>query len=473
MISEITFEQLGLSREILQAVADEGYATPTAIQAEAIPVILAGRDVMASAQTGTGKTAGFTLPLLHRLQGVANTSVSPAKHPVRALIMAPTRELAIQIDESVRKYGKYLPLKVAAIYGGVNMLPQTQSLRNGVEILVATPGRLLDHIEQKVVNFSKTEILVLDEADRMLDMGFLPDIKRVMALLPQQRQSLLFSATFSLEIRRLADSLLKNPVKIEVSRKNTVNESISHVVHLVNPDSKLRLLIHLIKQAELTQALIFVKTKQSAGKLATLLAQHDITALAIHGDKNQLQRTQALEAFKLGEVEALVATDVAARGLDIDKLSHVINFELPSTPEDYIHRIGRTGRAGSKGKAISLVSEHEKELLTNIERLLNAKLELIEAPGFIADTSVPRTRLQREQTAAPRHHSGTHKRSPQSKQDPIFTQPYIPSSAAAALINPVESGGDEPHKSVLLSQKQEDTKPLPVLFKMPVKDKKK
>jgi len=471
MSVEITFEQLGLSREILLAVADEGYVTPTAIQIEAIPVILSGQDVMASAQTGTGKTAGFTLPLLQKLQAFANTSVSPAKHPVRALIMAPTRELAIQIDESVRKYGKYLPLKVAAIYGGVNMLAQTQSLRNGVEILVATPGRLLDHVEQKVVNFSRTEILVLDEADRMLDMGFLPDIKRVMALLPRQRQSLLFSATFSVEIRRLADSLLKNPVKIEVSRKNTVNESISHVAHLVNSDNKLKLLIHLIKQAELSQALIFVKTKQSAGKLATLLVQHGITALAIHGDKNQLQRTQALEAFKLGEVEALVATDVAARGLDIDKLSHVINFELPGTPEDYIHRIGRTGRAGSKGKAISLVSEHEKELLINIERLLNTKLELIEVPGFIADAPAPapRTRVQRKQTAAS-HYPAARKQSPQSKQDPIFTQPYIP-GATGALINSAEAGGDEPRKLILPYKKQEHTESLPVLFKVPARDK--
>jgi len=471
MSGKVTFGQLDLSKEILQAVADEGYVIPTAIQAEAIPVILAGQDVMASAQTGTGKTAGFTLPLLHRLQEFANTSVSPAKHPVRALIMAPTRELVIQIEESVRKYGKYLPLKVAAIYGGVNMSPQTQSLRNGVEILVATPGRLLDHVGQKVVNFSKTEILVLDEADRMLDMGFLPDIKRVMALLPQQRQSLLFSATFSVEIRKLADSLLKNPIKIEVSRKNTVNESISHVVHLVNQDNKLRLLIYLIKQAELNQTLIFVKTKQSAGKLAALLAQHDITALAIHGDKNQLQRTQALEAFKSGEVEALVATDVAARGLDIDKLSHVINFELPGTPEDYIHRIGRTGRAGSKGTAISLVSAHEKELLVNIERLLNTKLELIEVPGFIADISVSKLRLQREEKSATRRHSGTRKQSLQSKQDLIFTQPYTP-GLAAAQTHPLEASGDKPHQSILLYKKQQDTESLPVLLKVPIKNKK-
>ncbi|MCC7136518.1 MAG: DEAD/DEAH box helicase [Nitrosomonas sp.] len=470
MSSEITFAQLGLSVEILQAVADEGYVTPTAIQAEAVPVILAGRDVMASAQTGTGKTAGYTLPLLNRLQAFANTSVSPAKHPVRALIMAPTRELAIQIDESVRKYGKYLPLKVAAIYGGVSMPPQTQILRNGVEILVATPGRLLDHVEQKVVNFSKTEILVLDEADRMLDMGFLPDIKRVMALLPGQRQSLLFSATFSVEIRKLADSLLKNPIKIEVSRKNTVNESISHVVHLVRSADKLKLLVHLIRQSELTQALIFVKTKQSAGKLATLLAQHDISALAIHGDKNQQQRTQALEAFKLGEIEALVATDVAARGLDIDKLSHVINFELPGTPEDYIHRIGRTGRAGSKGKAISLVSEHEKELLVNIERLLNAKLELMDVPGFVADIPVTGSPSQGKKIVAP-HHSPARKPSLQSKQDPIFTQPYTPGGMVAPTIS-AEAGGDDSYKSILPYKKQQDTESLPVLFKVPVRDKK-
>lgn len=466
----MTFEQLGLSREILQAVADEGYVTPTAIQTKAIPVILAGRDVMASAQTGTGKTAGFTLPLLHRLQVFANTSVSPAKHPVRALIMAPTRELAIQIEESVRSYGKYLPLRVAAIYGGVNMLPQTQILRNGVEILVATPGRLLDHVEQKVINFSRTEILVLDEADRMLDMGFLPDIKRVMTLLPQQRQNLLFSATFSIEIRKLADSLLKHPVKIEISKENTVNESISHVVHLVDPDKKFRLLLHLIKQAELIQALIFVKTKQSAGKLATLLVQHGVAALAIHGDKNQLQRTQALEAFKSGEVEILVATDVAARGLDIDKLSHVINFELPSTPEDYIHRIGRTGRAGCKGKAISLVSSHEKEYLANIERLLNTKLELVEVPGFITDLSATKEPQQKEPRAVSRH-SDIRKRSLKPKQDPIFTQPYKPAGVAVTPKNLVGSSGDEADKSILLYKRQQKAESLPALFRVPIKKK--
>lgn len=467
MRSEITFDQLGLSREILQAVAGEGYLTPTAIQAEAIPVILAGQDVMASAQTGTGKTAGFTLPLLHRLQEFANTSVSPARHPVRALIMAPTRELAIQIEESVRKYGKYVPLRVAAVYGGVNMTPQTQSLRDGVEILVATPGRLLDHVEQKSVNFSKTEILVLDEADRMLDMGFLPDIKRVMALLPQQRQSLLFSATFSTEIRKLADSLLRNPVQIEVARKNTVNESISHVVHLVDQNNKLKLLVHLIKQAELTQALIFVKTKQSAGKLTISLAQHGISVLAIHGDKNQSQRTEALEAFKSGEVEALVATDVAARGLDIDKLSHVINFELPSTPEDYIHRIGRTGRAGSKGKAISLVSEHEKELLVNIEKLLNAKLELVEVPGFIADVAVTGTPLRRRETAASPRHAAVRKQPLRSNQDPIFTKPYVSSTTIVLT----KFGGDAHEGSILPYKKQQDTESLPVLLKVPVRNK--
>ena len=478
----MTFAQLGLSSEILDAVNDEGYVNPTPIQAQVIPSILAGKDVMASAQTGTGKTAGFTLPLLYRLQIHANTSMSPARHPVRALIMAPTRELAMQIDESVRKYGKYLALRTAVVFGGINIEPQVAALRVGAEILVATPGRLLDLVEQKAVNFSKTEILVLDEADRMLDMGFLPDIKRVMALLPPQRQSLMFSATFSGEIRKLADSLLKQPIRIEATVQNTVNESISHVIHWVKPDNKFALLLHLIRQQSLKQALIFVKTKHGASHLAQMLSRHEILAVAIHGDKNQQQRTQALAEFKHGDMQILVATDVAARGIDIEKLSHVINYELPGNPEDYVHRIGRTGRAGSKGKAISLVSEHEKELLANIEKLLNTKLETEQIAGFDVEQfskSLPDRKNRalignsrygnkpagsggdnkNRKLPSSQKYSGTRRAGVQKYNDPIFTQPYVPQA------NSVQSAtsGQSEIQSMFLTYRQEK-KTIPALF---------
>ncbi|SEJ35252.1 DEAD/DEAH box helicase [Nitrosomonas eutropha] len=483
MSSDVTFEQLDLSSEILRAVIDEGYINPTPIQAQVIPPILAGKDVMASAQTGTGKTAGFTLPLLHHLQAHASSSTSPARHPVRALIMAPTRELAMQIDESVRKYGKYLALRTTVVFGGVNIEPQITELRNGVEILVATPGRLLDLVEHKAVNFSKTEILVLDEADRMLDMGFLPDIKKVMALLPSQRQSLMFSATFSDEIRKLADGLLKHPVRIEVAAQNTINESISHVVHRIKPESKFALLLHLVKQQDLKQALVFVKTKHGASQLAQMLSHHKILALAIHGDKNQQQRTQALSEFKHGDVQILVATDVAARGIDIEKLSHVVNYELPGNPEDYVHRIGRTGRAGSKGKAISLVSEHETELLTSIEKLLNTKLEIEQIAGFDAELFVKSLPDRKNRVSADiarrsnkqaevangektRKYSGSRRSALQNHKDPIFTQPYIPQANPVQLATPKQSDA----QSLLLAYRQEK-KIIPALFTALTKNK--
>ncbi len=483
------FDQLGLSSEILRAVSDEGYVNPTPIQAQVIPSILAGRDVMASAQTGTGKTAGFTLPLLYRLQAHASTSMSPARHPVRALIMAPTRELAMQIDESVKKYGKYLALRSAVVFGGISIEPQIAVLQTGVEILVATPGRLLDLVEQKAVNFSKTEVLVLDEADRMLDMGFLPDIRRVMALLPQQRQSLMFSATFSSEIRKLADSLLKQPIRIEAAARNTVNESISHIVHRVNPGNKFALLLHLIRQQNLKQALVFVKTKHGSSQLAQMLTRNEISAAAIHGDKNQQQRTQALAEFKNGEIQILVATDVAARGIDIEKLSHVVNYELPGNPEDYVHRIGRTGRAGSKGKAISLVSEHEKELLANIEKLLNTKLEVEPVTGFEAEQSLRNLpdRKNRMASGNSRHDSKPAENTENEKgrklpashryadsrrggiskhSDPIFTQPYVPQSnpASPAAARQAET------QSLFLAYRQEK-KTVPALFTALTKNK--
>ena len=380
----MTFEELGLLPELLKAVADAGYTEPTPIQAQAIPVVLAGKDVMGGAQTGTGKTAGFVLPLLQRLARHASTSPSPARHPVRALILTPTRELAMQVHESVQTYGKHIPLRDLVVYGGVDIKPQTEALRKGVEIVVATPGRLLDHVQQKSVNFNSVEVLVLDEADRMLDMGFIPDIKRILAMLPKERQSLLFSATFSEEIKKLADTMLKAPVLIEVARRNAITETVTHRMHLVDQDHKRQLLAHILKTSSLKQVLVFVGTKFGASRLAVYLEKQGIEATAIHGDKSQQQRSEALEAFKSGKARVLVATDVAARGLDIDDLPHVINFELPHVPEDYIHRIGRTGRAGKEGDATSLVCAEERGKLAEIEKLIKRPIEQVAVPGFEA-----------------------------------------------------------------------------------------
>lgn len=378
----MSFDTLGLSAELLRAVAEQGYTEPTPIQAQAIPVVLEGRDLMGGAQTGTGKTASFTLPLLQLLSPHANTSTSPAKHPVRALILTPTRELAVQVEESVQTYGKYLPLKSTVVYGGVNIKEQIAVLKSGVEILVATPGRLLDHVEQKTVNLSKVEILVLDEADRMLDMGFLPDIKRILALLPAKRQNLLFSATFAGEIKKLSDQLLTSPVLIEVARRNAAAENVTQVIYPVDNERKRELLVHLIKAENLQQVLVFSRTKHGASRLAQQLERDGISATAIHGDKSQQQRTQALAEFKEGAVRVLVATDVAARGLDIDQLPHVVNFDLPNVPEDYVHRIGRTGRAGSSGAAISLVCADELRMLAEIEHMLKRELPRQTVPSF-------------------------------------------------------------------------------------------
>ncbi|MDO8790032.1 MAG: DEAD/DEAH box helicase [Sulfuritalea sp.] len=367
----------------MRAIQDAGYTTPTPIQTQAIPIILAGKDVMGGAQTGTGKTAGFTLPLLQRLARHASSSPSPARHPVRALILAPTRELAMQVHQSVVTYSKHLPLRSVCIYGGVDIRPQIAELREGREIVVATPGRLLDHVQQKSVSFNFVEVLVLDEADRMLDMGFIPDIKRILAMLPKERQSLLFSATFSNEIKNLADSMLKAPQLIEVAKRNTVIDTITHRVYPVASDLKRSLLVHLLThQDDLQQVLVFVGTKFGASRLAVYLARQGIAADAIHGDKSQQQRTEALEGFKSGKIRVLVATDVAARGLDIDDLPHVINYELPHTAEDYIHRIGRTGRAGKHGDATSLFAPEEKQRLADIERLIKRPIERVEITGF-------------------------------------------------------------------------------------------
>jgi ATP-dependent RNA helicase RhlE len=385
----VKFTDLGLAPEILKAVHDAGYTEPTPIQAQAIPIVLAGHDVMGGAQTGTGKTAGFTLPLLHKLARHASSSPSPARHPVRALILTPTRELAMQVHESVKTYSKHVALRSVCIYGGVDMRAQIAELKEGREIVVATPGRLLDHVEQKTVNFGAVEFLVLDEADRMLDMGFIPDIKRILALLPKTRQSLLFSATFSDEIKKLADAMLKQPQLIEVARRNQVSETITHRVHPVAADRKRYLLKQLLDNPGMTQVLVFVGTKFGASRLATWLEREGINATAIHGDKSQQERTKALEAFKTGTARVLVATDVAARGLDIDDLPHVINYELPTVAEDYVHRIGRTGRAGKSGEATSLVAPEEKQRLAEIERLTKFKIEQVVVPGFEPGSSAP------------------------------------------------------------------------------------
>ena len=376
------FADLGLIPELQRAVADAGYTEATPIQQQAIPIVMHGLDVMGGAQTGTGKTAGFTLPLLQRLAHHASSSTSPARHPVRALILAPTRELAMQVHESVKTYSKHLPLRSTCIYGGVDMKPQMEEMRRGVEIVVATPGRLLDHVQQKTIQFGQVEIVVLDEADRMLDMGFIPDIRRILDLLPAKRQSLLFSATFSEEIKKLADRMLKNPQLIEVARRNTVSETITHRVHPVSAGLKRNLLAHILRHEPDAQVLVFVDTKIACGRLAHFLTRHEIAADAIHGDKSQQQRTETLEGFKSGRIRVLVATDVAARGLDIDDLPYVINFELPHTAEDYVHRIGRTGRAGRAGNAVSLVCAEEKGWLAEIEKLIKLEIPREVVPGF-------------------------------------------------------------------------------------------
>ena len=376
------FDELGLAPELLRAITEQGYTTPTPIQAQAIPVVLSGKDLMGGAQTGTGKTAAFTLPLLQRILPFASPSPSPARHPVRVLMLAPTRELAVQVFESVKSYSKYVPIRSLCAYGGVDIKPQIAEIRLGVEVLVATPGRLLDLVEQKCLNFNSVQALVLDEAERMLDMGFMPDVTRIINLLPVQRRSLLFSATFSEEIKKLADKMLQAPELIEVAKRNTVSETITHRVHPVAADAKRALLVKLLKSSEFNQVLVFTRTKIETNKLARELQRAGIAADSIHGDKSQLDRMKALEAFKDGSVLVLVATDVAARGLDIDDLPHVINFELPHTPEDYVHRIGRTGRAGKQGTAISLVSAHEVQYLADIEKLIKSQVEQVIVPGF-------------------------------------------------------------------------------------------
>ena len=381
------FTTLGLSDPLLRAIADAGYSTPSPIQTQAIPAVLGGHDVLAAAQTGTGKTAGFTLPILHRL----SQNASGKNRPVRVLILTPTRELAAQIGEPVHKYGAHLHprLKSEVVFGGVKINPQMMRLRSGVDILVATPGRLLDLASQNAVKLNQVETLILDEADRMLDMGFIRDIRKIIALLPKKRQNLLFSATFSNDIRKLTTGLLVNPVKIEVAPRNTAAELVEQVAYLVNKANKTQLLCHLITEHDWQQVLVFTTTKHGANRLTEKLNKADIEAAAIHGNKSQGARTRALAGFKAGEIRVLVATDVAARGIDISLLPHVVNFELPRAPEDYIHRIGRTGRAGEEGQAISLVSHDEYNSLRLVEKLIGKEIKREQIAGFEASSVAP------------------------------------------------------------------------------------
>ncbi|AKV96192.1 ATP-dependent RNA helicase RhlE [Marinobacter sp. CP1] len=380
----MSFSSLGLSEQLVRATSDQGYETPSPIQAQAIPAVLSGRDVMAAAQTGTGKTAGFTLPLLQRLGENPRTGKGP-----RALILTPTRELAAQVHDSVNLYSKYVPTKAAVVFGGVKINPQMMKLRKGLDVLVATPGRLMDLYQQNAVRFNEVEILVLDEADRMLDMGFIRDIRKILSLLPAKRQNLLFSATFSNEIRTLAEGLLDNPVQVEVAARNTSAENIKQSVYPVDQSQKTALLSKLVRDNSWDQVLVFTRTKHGANRLTQKLEKDGITAAAIHGNKSQGARTRALADFKAGEVRVLVATDIAARGLDIKQLPQVVNFELPNVPEDYVHRIGRTGRAGESGHALSLVSADEGKMLAGIERLIKKQLPRTEVEGFEPTNNLP------------------------------------------------------------------------------------
>lgn len=380
----MSFSSLGLSEQLVRATADQGYETPSPIQAQAIPAVLSGKDVMAAAQTGTGKTAGFTLPLLQRLSEKPRAGKGP-----RALILAPTRELAAQVHDSVALYSRYMPTKSAVVFGGVKINPQMMKLRKGLDVLVATPGRLMDLYQQNAVRFDEVEVLVLDEADRMLDMGFIRDIKKILAMLPAKRQNLMFSATFSNDIRKLATGLLNNPVQVEVAARNTSAETIKQSVYPVDQSQKTALLSKLVRENGWEQVLVFTRTKHGANRLTQKLERDGITAAAIHGNKSQGARTRALANFKQGEVRVLVATDIAARGLDIKQLPQVVNFELPNVPEDYVHRIGRTGRAGESGHALSLVSADEGKMLAGIEKLIKKQLPRKEVEGFEPKNNLP------------------------------------------------------------------------------------
>jgi ATP-dependent RNA helicase RhlE len=396
----MSFHALGVSPEILRAVADEGYSAPTPVQSQAIPAILQGRHLLVRAQTGTGKTAAFTLPVLNLLH--STTDRTNGRRFIRALVLAPTRELACQVEESIRAYGRYLPLKSGVVYGGVGIGPQIGALRRGIDILVATPGRLLDHASRGTVDLSRVSILVLDEADRMLDMGFLPDVRRITSMMPKERQNLLFSASVPEPIRKLADGMMSSPARIDIARRTSIPEGVSQVVHPVARDRKTELLSFLIRARKWGRVLVFTRTKRGADRLSRHLSRDGIAAAAIHGDKSQRERNRALDEFKRSRVRVLVATDVAARGLDIDELPNVVNFELPHVPEDYVHRVGRTGRAGKEGLAVSLVSNEERDLLRSIERLIQQDIPKEVIAERPTGPSVGRPSPPPERTAAPR-----------------------------------------------------------------------
>ena len=463
------FADFGLAPEIQRALSDQGYVHPTPIQAKAIPIVLQGRDVMGAAQTGTGKTASFSLPIIQLLLPHANTSMSPARHAVRALVLTPTRELAIQVAENVKAYAQHTPLRSTVVFGGMDMKPQTEILRRGVEIVIATPGRLLDHVEQKNISLAQVQMLVMDEADRMLDMGFLPDLQRIINLLPKKRQNLMFSATFSPEIKKLASSFLNDPLTIEVARSNATNTSITQVLYKVDEEQKRNVVEHLIRARDLKQVLVFSNTKIGASRLARYLEQAGIKASAIHGDKTQQERIAALDAFKKGEIDVLVATDVAARGLDITDLPCVINYDLPYNAEDYVHRIGRTGRAGATGDALSVYSDKDERLLADIEKLIKQTITRGELTGFAPSRGFDRgergertgdRRGGRRESDNPRaERTERPDRGPRSfgaprrdKIDPWFLKPYEPSAAPRkeAPAAPAASGKPKPKLAALL-----------------------
>ncbi|HEX7387667.1 MAG TPA: DEAD/DEAH box helicase [Castellaniella sp.] len=419
----VGFDQFGLHAGIMQSIAEAGYSLATPIQARAIPVAMAGRDVMGAAQTGTGKTAAFALPILHRLMPFASHSASPARHPVRALILTPTRELADQIHSNVEQYSKHVPLRTAVVFGGVDIRPQKEALREGCEILIATPGRLLDHVEQRNVNLGQVGILVLDEADRMLDMGFLPDLDRILRLLPAGHQGLLFSATFSPEIRKLGRGFLRSPVEIEVAPPNATADTVSQIAYPLEGEAKRRAVVHLVKSRHLTQVIVFSNTKIGCSRLARQLEQDGVRAESIHGNKSQIERMKALDAFKAGTLEVLVATDVAARGLDVAGIPCVINYDLPHNPEDYVHRIGRTGRAGAQGEAIALYAPDEERYLQQIERLIKVQIPR-------GELELPR--VSRRNPVGSRKGPSSGWQPAAAPLDDLFTKPYVPSVSGQA-----------------------------------------
>jgi len=469
----VRFADFGLAPAIERALSDQGYVHPTPIQAKAIPIVLQGRDVMGAAQTGTGKTASFSLPIIQLLLPHANTSMSPARHAVRALVLTPTRELAIQVAENVKAYAQHTPLRSTVVFGGMDMKPQTEILRRGVEIVIATPGRLLDHVEQKNISLGQVQMLVMDEADRMLDMGFLPDLQRIINLLPKKRQNLMFSATFSPEIKKLASSFLTDPLTIEVARSNATNTSITQVLYKVEEAQKADVVQHLIRARDLKQVLVFSNTKIGASRLSRTLEAAGIKAQAIHGDKTQQERIAALDAFKNGSIDVLVATDVAARGLDITDLPCVINYDLPYNAEDYVHRIGRTGRAGATGDALSVYSEKDERLLADIEKLIKQTITRGELTGFnpgrgarderpaerrTRDT--PPVRAERPDRGERPERGERYERGPRNgpsgprrdKVDPWFLKPYEPAAAPRkeADSTPNPSNKPKPKLAVLL-----------------------